>query len=78
MSQTANLESLQDLERLDRTLEEDTRSSSSVVVSTSRGSSTRSRRSTGRLLAVLNELRQMSSQLSNEDSVSKLSRRLPD
>jgi hypothetical protein len=75
MSQIANPESLQELARLDRSLEE--QAPSPVVVSTSRGSSSRSRRSTGRLLGVLTELRQMSGELSNGDSLGRLSKQLP-
>jgi hypothetical protein len=67
---------LEEIERLDRSLETADPAPQPVVTSTSRGSSTRSRRSTGRLLGVLTELRQMSGQLSRDDSIIRLSKQL--
>lgn len=75
MSQTANQESLQELERLDSTLEQEP-AQRPAAFSTSRGSYPRSQRSTGRLLAVLTRLRERREMQSSGRSISTLSKLL--
>ena len=78
MNRTASQESLQELERLDSTLQgaPSEPAQRPDVFSTSRGSYPRSQRSTGRLLSVLTRLRDRRETLNSGRSISTLSKQL--